>query len=206
MSGVACWRCRTCARSRNVRCRDWCERRAARVIGVRSGSTAANRRSMRIWWSMPVRPRLGEPGVARGARLPASRGGEGRNRHRLHDAHLSPPPERARRQAWRHHCRQRAELAQRHHPCQNEDLDRRDRRLSRRSRARQRPEFAAYPATLPTTEIHDVVAQAEPLTDFVRYRYAANLRRRYDSSRGSRKGISCSATRFAASIRSTARV
>ena len=40
--------------------------------------------------------------------------------------------------------------------------------------------FLAYLATLPTMEIHDVVARAEPLTDFRRYRYASNLRRRYE--------------------------
>jgi 2-polyprenyl-6-methoxyphenol hydroxylase-like FAD-dependent oxidoreductase len=40
--------------------------------------------------------------------------------------------------------------------------------------------FLAYLATLPTTKIHDVVAKAEPLTDYHRYRYASNLRRRYE--------------------------
>jgi flavin-dependent dehydrogenase len=40
--------------------------------------------------------------------------------------------------------------------------------------------FAAYAGSLPTSEIYDIVAHAEPLTDFVRYRYAANLRRRYE--------------------------
>ena len=40
--------------------------------------------------------------------------------------------------------------------------------------------FAAYAGSLPTTEIHDIVAHAEPLTDFVSYRYPANLRRRYE--------------------------
>ena len=38
--------------------------------------------------------------------------------------------------------------------------------------------FTAYAGSLPTSEIHDIVAHAEPLTDFVTYRYAANLRRR----------------------------
>ncbi|CAB3739682.1 hypothetical protein LMG27174_06578 [Paraburkholderia rhynchosiae] len=40
--------------------------------------------------------------------------------------------------------------------------------------------FLAYLATLPTMEIHDVVARAEPLTDYRRYRYVSNLRRRYE--------------------------
>ena len=40
--------------------------------------------------------------------------------------------------------------------------------------------FAAYAGSLPTSEIHDIVAHAEPLTDFVSYRYPANLRRRYE--------------------------
>ena len=41
-------------------------------------------------------------------------------------------------------------------------------------------EFLAYLATLPTKEIHDVVAKAEPLTDYIRYRYVSSLRRRYE--------------------------
>jgi 2-polyprenyl-6-methoxyphenol hydroxylase-like FAD-dependent oxidoreductase len=40
--------------------------------------------------------------------------------------------------------------------------------------------FAAYAGSLPTSEIYDIVAHAEPLGDFVRYRYPANLRRRYE--------------------------
>ena len=40
--------------------------------------------------------------------------------------------------------------------------------------------FAAYVGSLPTSEIYDIVAHAEPLSDFVRYRYPANLRRRYE--------------------------
>ena len=40
--------------------------------------------------------------------------------------------------------------------------------------------FAAYAGSLPTSDIYDIVAHAEPLTDFVRYRYPANLRRRYE--------------------------
>jgi 2-polyprenyl-6-methoxyphenol hydroxylase-like FAD-dependent oxidoreductase len=40
--------------------------------------------------------------------------------------------------------------------------------------------FLAYLATLPTMEIHDVVARAEPLSDFRRYRYDSSLRRRYE--------------------------
>lgn len=42
------------------------------------------------------------------------------------------------------------------------------------------PLFAAYAGSLPTSEIYDIVAHAEPLSDFVRYRYPANLRRRYE--------------------------
>jgi len=41
-------------------------------------------------------------------------------------------------------------------------------------------EFLAFLATLPTKEIHDVVARAEPLTDYIRYRYVSSLRRRYE--------------------------
>ncbi len=40
--------------------------------------------------------------------------------------------------------------------------------------------FLGYLATLPTKEIHDVVARAEPLTDYIRYRYVSSLRRRYE--------------------------
>jgi 2-polyprenyl-6-methoxyphenol hydroxylase-like FAD-dependent oxidoreductase len=40
--------------------------------------------------------------------------------------------------------------------------------------------FVAYAGSLPTPDIHDIVAHAEPLTGFVTYRYAANLRRRYE--------------------------
>jgi 2-polyprenyl-6-methoxyphenol hydroxylase-like FAD-dependent oxidoreductase len=40
--------------------------------------------------------------------------------------------------------------------------------------------FLAYLATLPTPDIHDIVARAEPLTDFHRYRYVASVRRRYE--------------------------
>jgi 2-polyprenyl-6-methoxyphenol hydroxylase-like FAD-dependent oxidoreductase len=40
--------------------------------------------------------------------------------------------------------------------------------------------FAAFAGSLPTSDFHDIVANAEPLTDFVTYRYPANLRRRYE--------------------------
>ena len=40
--------------------------------------------------------------------------------------------------------------------------------------------FAAYAGSFPTQEIHDIVARAEPLSDFKTYRYPANLRRRYE--------------------------
>jgi 2-polyprenyl-6-methoxyphenol hydroxylase-like FAD-dependent oxidoreductase len=40
--------------------------------------------------------------------------------------------------------------------------------------------FLAYLATLPTMEIHDVVARAEPLTDYIRYGYLVSVRRRYE--------------------------
>ena len=40
--------------------------------------------------------------------------------------------------------------------------------------------FLAYLATLPTKEIRDVVASAEPLTDFTRYRHLLSVRRRYE--------------------------
>ena len=40
--------------------------------------------------------------------------------------------------------------------------------------------FLAYLATLPTREIHDVVARAEPLSDYRRYRYASSVRWRYE--------------------------
>jgi 2-polyprenyl-6-methoxyphenol hydroxylase-like FAD-dependent oxidoreductase len=39
--------------------------------------------------------------------------------------------------------------------------------------------FAVFAGSLPTQEIDDIVAHADPLSDFVRYRYPANLRRRY---------------------------
>jgi 2-polyprenyl-6-methoxyphenol hydroxylase-like FAD-dependent oxidoreductase len=41
--------------------------------------------------------------------------------------------------------------------------------------------FAAYAGSLPTSEIYDIVAHAEPLSPFVSYRYPANLRRRYEN-------------------------
>jgi 2-polyprenyl-6-methoxyphenol hydroxylase-like FAD-dependent oxidoreductase len=41
-------------------------------------------------------------------------------------------------------------------------------------------DFLGYLATLPTREIHDVVARAEPLGDYRRYRYVHSLRRRYE--------------------------
>jgi 2-polyprenyl-6-methoxyphenol hydroxylase-like FAD-dependent oxidoreductase len=40
--------------------------------------------------------------------------------------------------------------------------------------------FAAYAGSLPTPDIHDIVAHGEPLTDFAFYRYPANLRRRFE--------------------------
>ena len=40
--------------------------------------------------------------------------------------------------------------------------------------------FAAYARSFPTPDIYDIVSRAEPLSDFVRYRYPANLRRRYE--------------------------
>ena len=40
--------------------------------------------------------------------------------------------------------------------------------------------FAAFAGSLPTADIYDIVAHAEPLSDFVSYRYPANLRRRYE--------------------------
>jgi 2-polyprenyl-6-methoxyphenol hydroxylase-like FAD-dependent oxidoreductase len=40
--------------------------------------------------------------------------------------------------------------------------------------------FAAYAGSFPTPEIHDIAAHATPLSDFVTYRYPANVRRRYE--------------------------
>ncbi|MBN3760588.1 monooxygenase [Burkholderia sp. Ac-20365] len=40
--------------------------------------------------------------------------------------------------------------------------------------------FLAYLATLPTMEIHDVVASAQPLGDYRRYRYTCSVRRQYE--------------------------
>jgi 2-polyprenyl-6-methoxyphenol hydroxylase-like FAD-dependent oxidoreductase len=40
--------------------------------------------------------------------------------------------------------------------------------------------FAAYAGSLPTSDIYDIVTHAGPLSDFVRYRYPANLRLRYE--------------------------
>jgi alpha-beta hydrolase superfamily lysophospholipase len=54
--------------------------------------------------------------------------------------------------------------------------------------------FAAYAGSLPTPHIHDIVAHAEPLTDFVTYRYPANLRRRYERLKRFPKTIWYSAT------------
>ena len=48
--------------------------------------------------------------------------------------------------------------------------------------------FAAYCGSLPTPEIYDIVAHAEPLSDFVSYRYPANLRRRYENLAAFPKG------------------
>ncbi|MBC8741334.1 monooxygenase [Paraburkholderia sp. UCT31] len=41
--------------------------------------------------------------------------------------------------------------------------------------------FLAYLATLPTMEIHDIVATAEPMSGYRRYRYVSSLRRRYET-------------------------
>jgi len=40
--------------------------------------------------------------------------------------------------------------------------------------------FAAYARSLPAPDFHDIVSRGEPLSDFVRYRYPASLRRRYE--------------------------
>ncbi|HLZ02511.1 MAG TPA: FAD-binding monooxygenase [Bradyrhizobium sp.] len=40
--------------------------------------------------------------------------------------------------------------------------------------------FAAYARSLPTSDIYDIVSHAEPVSDFVSYRFSANLRRRYE--------------------------
>ena len=40
--------------------------------------------------------------------------------------------------------------------------------------------FLAYLATLPTMQIHDVIANAEPLSEYRHYRYVCSLRRRYE--------------------------
>jgi 2-polyprenyl-6-methoxyphenol hydroxylase-like FAD-dependent oxidoreductase len=40
--------------------------------------------------------------------------------------------------------------------------------------------FKVYAGSLPTLDIYDIVAHAEPLSDFVSYRYPANVRRRYE--------------------------
>jgi len=40
--------------------------------------------------------------------------------------------------------------------------------------------FKLFAGSLPTPEIYDIVAHAEPLSDFISYRYPANLRRRYE--------------------------
>jgi len=40
--------------------------------------------------------------------------------------------------------------------------------------------FATYARSLPSPHVYDIVSRAEPLTDFVSYRYPANLRRRYE--------------------------
>lgn len=40
--------------------------------------------------------------------------------------------------------------------------------------------FAEYVGSLPVPDIHQVVMTAEPVSEFMTYRYAANLRRRYD--------------------------
>jgi 2-polyprenyl-6-methoxyphenol hydroxylase-like FAD-dependent oxidoreductase len=40
--------------------------------------------------------------------------------------------------------------------------------------------FTAYAGSLPAPEIHDIVAHAEPLSDFMIYKYPANLRQRYE--------------------------
>jgi 2-polyprenyl-6-methoxyphenol hydroxylase-like FAD-dependent oxidoreductase len=48
--------------------------------------------------------------------------------------------------------------------------------------------FAAYAGSLPTPAIYDIVAHAEPLSDFISYRYPANLRRRYENLTAFPKG------------------
>jgi len=103
----------------------------------------SNRRSTRISWSM-------RPGAARRARPGSKRsamrvhGREDRNRHRLHHARLSPPSGRSGRPACRGHCRQRSQLAQWRRALPDRgSLDRVDRRLFRRSRARRRADVCS---------------------------------------------------------------
>lgn len=48
--------------------------------------------------------------------------------------------------------------------------------------------FAAFAGSLPTSDIYDIVAHAEPLSDFVSYRYPANQRRRYEKLAAFPKG------------------
>ena len=129
-----------------------------------------------------IRPRLVESGLAGGSRLRAARGGADRDRHRLHHAGLSPPARRSRRQDRGRRRRLRAELAQRRDRCSRPRIAGSSRsaaisaimrpttiRCSRPMRARFRPR------TFTTSS-----PRAEPLSDFVRYRYPANLRRRYE--------------------------
>lgn len=44
-------------------------------------------------------------------------------------------------------------------------------------------QFADYVGSLPVADIYQVVMTAEPVSDFMTYRYSANLRRRYDKLR-----------------------
>jgi flavin-dependent dehydrogenase len=66
--------------------------------------------------------------------------------------------------------------------------------------------FLAYVASMPTKEIHDLVARAEPLSNLITYRYASSLRWRYERLADVPEGYLVFGDAIAASTRSTARV
>ena len=137
----------------------------------------------------------------------AAGGRADRDRDRLHHARLSPPSDRSRRQARGRRRRQRAELAQRRRPVPDRgSLDRLDRRLFRRPRARRRADVRRLCRL--AADIGDL-RHRRPCRAARRFRPLSLSRQSAAALRAAdanfRKAIWCSATPCAASIRSTAR-
>ena len=67
------------------------------------------------------------------------------------------------------------------------------------------PAYVEFARSLPRPEIYDVLRHAEPQGEVATFGFPSNVRRRYEALKRFRTGSSSSATRSAASIRSTDR-